>query len=192
MSLQRLYPHALGFSHHERPHHSGDVHPPAIRKRSAKENSFLMEHNHKTTTQTKTETHNTEKKWEKKEKKNACARNRRRKRIKRLNIIEIPPMGLKYCLDHVRKRNRARKRSSLERLLKEIHWSLWPESRAKTPRLPYQLRIRAFYTAVFLTYRDTAVLSHCRRGLQVCFVCVFFPFILDFNGRTSRGHTGRR
>ena len=25
----------------------------------------------------------------------------------------------------------------------------------------------------------------------VC-VCVFFPFILDFNGRTSRGHTGRR
>ena len=22
--------------------------------------------------------------------------------------------------------------------------------------------------------------------------CVFFPFILDFNGRTSRGHTGRR
>ena len=23
-------------------------------------------------------------------------------------------------------------------------------------------------------------------------VCVFFPFILDFNGRTSRGHTGRR
>ena len=24
----------------------------------------------------------------------------------------------------------------------------------------------------------------------VC-VCVFFPFILDFNGRTSRGHTGR-
>ena len=26
----------------------------------------------------------------------------------------------------------------------------------------------------------------------VCVVCVFFPFILDFNGRTSRGHTGRR
>ena len=26
---------------------------------------------------------------------------------------------------------------------------------------------------------------------HVC-VCVFFPFILDFNGRTSRGHTGRR
>ena len=25
----------------------------------------------------------------------------------------------------------------------------------------------------------------------VC-VCVLFPFILDFNGRTSRGHTGRR
>ena len=25
----------------------------------------------------------------------------------------------------------------------------------------------------------------------VC-LCVFFPFILDFNGRTSRGHTGRR
>ena len=25
----------------------------------------------------------------------------------------------------------------------------------------------------------------------VC-VCVFFPFILDFNGRTSRGHTGGR
>ena len=21
-------------------------------------------------------------------------------------------------------------------------------------------------------------------------MCVFFPFILDFNGRTSRGHTG--
>ena len=30
----------------------------------------------------------------------------------------------------------------------------------------------------------------CVGGL-VC-VCVFFPFILDFNGRTSRGHTGRR
>ena len=26
----------------------------------------------------------------------------------------------------------------------------------------------------------------------VCFLCVFFPFILDFNGRTSRGHAGRR
>ena len=23
-------------------------------------------------------------------------------------------------------------------------------------------------------------------------VCVFFPFILDFNGRTSQGYTGRR
>ena len=23
-------------------------------------------------------------------------------------------------------------------------------------------------------------------------VCVFFPFILDFNGRTSRGYTGKR
>ena len=23
-------------------------------------------------------------------------------------------------------------------------------------------------------------------------LCVFFRFILDFNGRTSRGHTGRR
>ena len=29
------------------------------------------------------------------------------------------------------------------------------------------------------------------RNYSVC-VCVFFPFILDFNGRTSRGHTGRR
>ena len=27
---------------------------------------------------------------------------------------------------------------------------------------------------------------------NVCFCCVFFPFILDFNGCTSRGHTGRR
>ena len=27
----------------------------------------------------------------------------------------------------------------------------------------------------------------------VCvFMCVFFPFILDMNGRTSRGHTGGR
>ena len=28
--------------------------------------------------------------------------------------------------------------------------------------------------------------------MYLCVVCVFFPFILDFNGRTSRGHTGRR
>ena len=42
--------------------------------------------------------------------------------------------------------------------------------------------------------------SPCRYSLMmynvcmyVCFLgCVFFPFILDFNGRTSRGHTGRR
>ena len=26
----------------------------------------------------------------------------------------------------------------------------------------------------------------------VCVCCVFFPFILDINGRTSRGHTGGR
>ena len=26
----------------------------------------------------------------------------------------------------------------------------------------------------------------------VVMCCVFFPFILNFNGRTSRGHTGRR
>ena len=30
------------------------------------------------------------------------------------------------------------------------------------------------------------------RGYVCVCVCVFFPFILDFNGRTSRGHTGRR
>ena len=31
-------------------------------------------------------------------------------------------------------------------------------------------------------------------GVCVCFLCVFFPFILDikFVGRTSRGHTGAR
>ena len=29
-------------------------------------------------------------------------------------------------------------------------------------------------------------------GIYCVCVCVFFPFILDFNGRTSRGHTGRR
>ena len=31
-------------------------------------------------------------------------------------------------------------------------------------------------------------------ALCVCFLCVFFPFVLDikFVGRTSRGHTGRR
>ena len=40
-----------------------------------------------------------------------------------------------------------------------------------------------------LYIRDLPYLDyvHC-----VCCVCVFFPFILDFNGRTSRGHTGRR
>ena len=31
-----------------------------------------------------------------------------------------------------------------------------------------------------------------RLSFSVCVLCVFFPFILDFNGRTSRGHTGRR
>ena len=36
--------------------------------------------------------------------------------------------------------------------------------------------------------------SHTRRARTVCFVCVFFPSILDikFVGRTSRGHTGGR
>ena len=33
--------------------------------------------------------------------------------------------------------------------------------------------------------------KHDQTGGSVC-VCVFFPFILDFNGRTSRGHTVRR
>ena len=31
-----------------------------------------------------------------------------------------------------------------------------------------------------------------RKYPYVCVFCIFFPFILDFNGRTSRGHTGRR
>ena len=31
---------------------------------------------------------------------------------------------------------------------------------------------------------NTSIMLTC-----VC-VCVFFPFILDFNGRTGRGHTG--
>ena len=36
-----------------------------------------------------------------------------------------------------------------------------------------------------------AAVGPCR---VMCFVCVFFPFILDikFVGRTSRGHTGGR
>ena len=34
------------------------------------------------------------------------------------------------------------------------------------------------------------VASNSSRVLSVLFLCVFFPFILDFNGRTSRGHTG--
>ena len=29
-------------------------------------------------------------------------------------------------------------------------------------------------------------------GSELVCVCVFFPFILDINGRTSRGHTGGR
>ena len=32
----------------------------------------------------------------------------------------------------------------------------------------------------------------CMYAAFIMCVCVFFPFILDFNGRTSRGHTGRR
>ena len=32
---------------------------------------------------------------------------------------------------------------------------------------------------------------HICLNFTLC-VCVFFPFILDFNGSTSRGHTGRR
>ena len=38
-----------------------------------------------------------------------------------------------------------------------------------------------FFSFLFVEVRTT---TYC--------VCVFFPFILHFNGRTSRGHTGRR
>ena len=49
--------------------------------------------------------------------------------------------------------------------------------------------------AFFLPYLLTDIEQlMCRRNyiLRIDIICVFFPFILDFNGRTSRGHTGSR
>ena len=46
-----------------------------------------------------------------------------------------------------------------------------------------------------LLYIDSVILKLCTdtdSSTCVCVVCVFFPFILDINGRTSRGHTGGR
>ena len=43
-----------------------------------------------------------------------------------------------------------------------------------------------FFCSLFPVQQTTSGIGH-----RVC-VCVFFPFILDINGRTSRGHTGGR
>ena len=52
------------------------------------------------------------------------------------------------------------------------------------------LLLAPFWTAALLgSIRKTLCLKLLM--MKAC-VCVFFPFILDFNGRTSRGHTGRR
>ena len=43
-----------------------------------------------------------------------------------------------------------------------------------------------------LTIQEFFSKKHSWFYMQRMCVCVFFPFILDFNGRTSRGHTGGR
>ena len=51
----------------------------------------------------------------------------------------------------------------------------------------------AVLALIFIARRIQPFLSLVDRDVEVlCVLCVFFPFILDFNGRTSRGHTGRR
>ena len=44
----------------------------------------------------------------------------------------------------------------------------------------------------YLYNRRDYLVYACYENINVCVcvLCVFFPFILDINGRTNRGHTG--
>ena len=44
----------------------------------------------------------------------------------------------------------------------------------------------------FLRSRAGKSTTNINFKCNIVVLCVFFPFILDFNRRTSRGHTGRR
>ena len=68
------------------------------------------------------------------------------------------------------------------------------EKRKRTnqiPGRPFSI-MRAFILAYLGINSMWKSISEKRQCVCMCVCCVFFPFILDFNGRTSRGHTGRR
>ena len=85
-----------------------------------------------------------------------------------------------------------------ERYLGVLRFCRWPQPghNQKLAHLTSEIRVERSHL-MFCTncHKIDITTGYCSRveiHVVVCVVCVFFPSILDINGRTSRGHTGGR